>query len=367
MKSAIIIALLFASALAFVPFGFTGLPEAEKPTGRITIPLTHGSMFDTEGIPITNFMDAQFYGPITIGTPPQEFIVIFDTGSSNLWVPAKGCTSLACLTHPKFNNESSTTFKYDGRKMVIPYGKGNVAGTVGEDTVDFGGYNVSGVGFGLMTTISANFAVTKAAGILGMAYQNISEDSLPTVFGLLVEQGLVQNATFSFYLTSKAGQEGSVLILGGYDPKYATTDFKFYPLINDTYYIIDVADFGVGNNSLGGGKKMAGVVDTGTSLIVGSPDLVTALLQYLPEKPDCTNLNQYPNLTFTFGSDTYEVGPEFYIISELGQCMLGIMAMADLPFSGFILGDVFIRQYYTIFDYGNSQVGFATANLNPSA
>lgn len=365
MKSAVIIALLFASAFAFVPFGFT-IPEAEKPTGRITIPLEHGHMFDSEGIPITNFMNAQFYGPISIGTPPQEFTVIFDTGSSNLWVPAKGCTSLACLTHPKFKNESSSTFKYDGRKMVIPYGKGNVAGTVGNDTVNFGGYNVTDVAFGLMTTISANFVATKAAGILGLAYGNISEDALPTVFGLLVEQGLVQNATFSFYLTAKAGEQGSTLTLGGYDPKFASSDFKFYPLINDTYYIISVADFGVGNQSLGNGRTMAGIVDSGTSLIVGSPDLVTELLKILPEKPDCTNLNQYPNITFTFGSDTYNVGPEYYIISELGQCMLGVMAMADLPFSGFILGDVFIRQYYTIFDYGKAQVGFATANHDQS-
>jgi len=97
---------------------------------------------DSNGIPITNFLNAQFYGQISIGTPAQEFTVIFDTGSSNIWVPTKGCESLACLTHPKYNPADSTTYKADGRKIVMQYGKGNVAGTVGVDTVNFGGYNV---------------------------------------------------------------------------------------------------------------------------------------------------------------------------------------------------------------------------------
>jgi len=360
MQSAVLLALLLAtSAFAII--------NQEPVGGRISIPLTHGHYVDENGIPITNFLDAQFYGPVSIGTPAQDFTVIFDTGSSNLWVPAKGCLSPACLVHPKFNKADSSSFVDDGRKIDIPYGKGEVAGTVGVDTVNFGGYDVSGVDFGLMTTVSANFIATKAGGILGLAYVKISEDDLPPVFDLLVKQGLVENATFSFFLTKDPGQEGSELILGGYDPKYAKGDFKYYDLVNDTYYLIEVADFGVKNQSLSGNKislsagKSLGVVDTGTSVLVGSTDLVNELLQYLPAKPDCSQISTYPSIYFTLGDDEYEVSPEYYILNDLGSCILGVMALDNLPFEGWILGDVFIRQYYTIFDYGGSRVGFAPA------
>lgn len=326
-------------------------------------------------VPIKNFQDAQYYGPVSIGIPLQDFTVIFDTGSSNLWVPSKKCKSITCELHQRYDQTKSHDFHPDGRDMKIQYGSGEVEGFVASDTVTLGGLHVQNFLFGEMTHLSFNFATAKFDGILGMGWAAISVDKLPTVFDDMISQKVVDDGSFSFYLTEKPNAEGSALVLGGVDQKYYTGSFNYHPLKAENYWLIDLADIKIGTTSVKPSGSVNGIVDTGTSLMVGSKALVDPILSAIGYKQQipCEQVPNLPNFGLTIGSVNYSLPARMYIleITIFGQtqCLVGFQSLDFPPSFGtaLIMGDSWIKYYYTHFDVAQERVGFARAAPDASA
>jgi len=175
---------------------------------------------------------------------------------------------------------------------------------------------------------------------------------------------------------------GGEMMLGGIDQTKFTGNVNYVPLRSTTYWEFNVADFKLGGTSLGwcpSGSCIA-IADTGTSLIAGPADKVNALNQKLGAIIipgvneaiflDCNQTVSLPNIDITIGTVTYSLSPKDYIIktSSGGStiCISGFLGVQFPPpiDNLFILGDVFISTYYTVFDFGKQAVGFAKAVQN---
>jgi len=313
---------------------------------------------------IDDVMNAQYFGEIALGTPPQKFKVVFDTGSSNLWVPSHSCWSIPCWIHNTYRSSKSSTFNKNGTSLEIRYGSGAIKGFFTNDHVTLGNVRAQNITFGEATTLSGiSFIAAKFDGILGMGFRSISINNVITIFEALYEQKQIEEAAFSFYLSKIAGSTDSRLIFGGADEKYYEGKLEYFPIITETYWVIAMNYFKVNEHEV---KVSKAIMDTGTSLIVGSRDIIDKINADIGTVDStCKDLDKLPEIIINIGGFDYILKPDDYVLKvELFgyvQCVSGFMAM-DLPFKDtIILGDVFLKTYYTVFDMTHKQVGIAKA------
>ncbi|KIZ01760.1 cathepsin D, partial [Monoraphidium neglectum] len=187
-------------------------------------------------------MDAQYYGSIALGTPPQHFTVIFDTGSSNLWVPSVQCGwfNIACRLHNRYDAGRSSTYKANGTDFAIQYGTGSLSGYISVDRLTWGGLHVE------------NQAFAEAINEPGLTFVAAKDPN------------------------SKNGGE---LVLGGVDPAHFTGEHTWVPVTRRAYWQFDMDALAVeGRGDLGacdGGCPA--IADSGTSLVAGPSSEVSAI------------------------------------------------------------------------------------------
>lgn len=328
---------------------------------------------------LTNFLDSQYYGIISIGTPPQNFTVLFDTGSSNLWVPSIHCSLLdiACWFHHRYNSKKSSTYAKNGTEFSIQYGRGSLSGFISGDTVTVAGLSVSGQQFAeAVKQPGIAFVFARFDGVLGMGYPSISVDNVMPVFDTAMAAKLLPQNIFSFYISrDTTAAVGGELMLGGTDPQYYTGDLHYVNVTRKAFWQIGMNRVDVGNQLTLCKAGCQAIVDTGTSLIAGPKEEVKALQKAIGAIPllmgealiECTKIPTLPVISFDIGGKTFNLTGEDYVVkeSQMGVtiCLSGFMAMDIPPPTGplWILGDVFIGKYYTVFDRDADRVGFATA------
>ncbi|KAK5800348.1 hypothetical protein VI817_002560 [Penicillium citrinum] len=319
---------------------------------------------------VDNFLNAQYFSEIEIGTPPQKFKVVLDTGSSNLWVPSSECSSIACFLHSKYDSSASSTYKKNGTEFAIKYGSGSLSGFVSQDTLKIGDLKVQKQDFAEATSEPGlAFAFGRFDGILGLGYDTISVDKMVPPFYNMINQGLLDEPVFAFYL-GDANKEGdnSEATFGGVDKDHYTGELIKIPLRRKAYWEVDLDAIAFGD-SIAELDNTGVILDTGTSLIALPSTLAELLNKEIGAKKsftgqytvECSARDSLPDLTFTLSGHNFTIGPYDYVLEVQGSCISSFMGM-DFPEPVgplAILGDSFLRQWYSVYDLGNNAVGLA--------
>ncbi|XP_054032422.1 pepsin B [Dryobates pubescens] len=324
--------------------------------------------------PITNHLDSSYFGEISIGTPPQNFLVLFDTGSSNLWVPSTYCQTPACFNHAKFNPSSSSTFSSSGQSYTLSYGSGSLTVLLGYDTLRIQSIAVAAQEFGLSQNEPTQpFYFAEFDGILGMAYPSLAVGGMPTALQGMLQQNQLTQPIFSFYFSRQPTYSyGGELVLGGIDQRLFRGGITWAPVTQELYWQVALDSFAIGQTATGWcSQGCQAIVDTGTYLLTVPQQYLDGFLQFTGAQQtsygyavDCSQVQNMPSITFVINGALLPLSPSAYVLNKNGYCTLGIEPTYLPSQNGqplWILGDVFLKEYYTVFDMANSRIGFAVS------
>ncbi len=297
---------------------------------------------------------------ISLGTPQQEIINVgLDTGSSPLWVGSSGCSSCAGNL---FHETKSSTFSDSGAKFKIKYDDGTkFQGTVATDTVSIANMTVPNLGFGLIT--KAKFPQDEALvsqAVLGLA-PVCCGDNPSSILDSWKHSGITH---FDIYLPPSLENPGAMCVNCTVNPGNFTT----IPVtLTDEAWNSPKAKLETTSGVAISPLSYPGYFDTGSDLIYTPKTVFKAWcknLGWTVEGTDCTGpcsqVKTFANYTVNFSGVKLTLNTQDYLTYKYEGATCALSAVSNSDRDGWTFGVAFIRQFYTVWDWGaQPSVSFA--------
>ncbi|KAF9219390.1 acid protease [Gyrodon lividus] len=345
-----------------------GFDNFEKNTGASLPSAMKGAWKrDSSALPLISLSDPldRWFGTISIGTPPRNFAVLFDTGSSDVILPGPECDN-TCYGHTIYDPEASLTSAALRKFFSINFvGGASSFGNQYSDNVTIVGLTATDQALGTAAYYSEALQIGQFAGdgLLGMAFQSISRLNQRPFFQTLISQDQIEEPMFAFSLATPRPE----IYLGGTNPDMYTGDFTWAPIIQQGHWRVNIDSVVCnGQNVL---NNVPGIIDTGSLFIIGPPEDVAALYAAVGSIPVLGEPGFYsfpcdavPSVSFTFGDRSFPIPAEILNMepseNDPSQCIGSIYAGNFVR--TWIVGNTFLSTVYTAFDVANQRVGFAT-------
>jgi hypothetical protein len=342
---------------------------------RVSVEMVRGASGKTEAV-----HKMAYFGEVSIGTPSQKFVVVYDTGSGNLLVPGETCTDDACTKHNRFDEEKSSTFKplncngeevEDGKSkdlLTITFGTGHITGSCVEDQICLGSICSTGTFVSSTEESSQPFASFSFDGVLGLGRDVLAHKPEYSLMGRMVKNNQLASPLFSVFL-SDSSEETSEITFGQVKDEHMASELFWVPVHKKSgYWEVQIEDITFNNKRKQICQNCRVAVDTGTSQLAGPSDIIHKLRQELEVKSDCENFEELPKLGFAIGTHILNLHPRDYVDKEESSCSLSLMELDVPPPKGplFVFGIPFLQKFFTVYDHANDKVGFATAKHKDS-
>ncbi|KAF1921985.1 aspartic peptidase domain-containing protein [Ampelomyces quisqualis] len=323
--------------------------------------------------------DLSYMVAVTIGDSKEEYHLLLDSAASNTWVMGQDCRSNACKLHNSFGTSDSSSLKTQTTPFSVTYGTGSVSGTLATDTLHIGPLSPS-LTFGLANDVSSEFSSYPMDGILGIGRGTADNIAAPKLLDVLSTSKLISAKIYGVHLSRATdGLSDGELNLGTVNKDRFTGDLNYVDCVpNDTgFWEVPVSAASVDTNSIPLASARNAIIDTGTSFILMPPSDALALHKNIAGYVQDGETFSVPcdtaaTVQFSFNNVPYNISTADWRGGKLstGLCRSNIVGRQTFGEKQWLVGDVFLKNVYSVFDAEKWRVGFGVKSAGaatPSA
>lgn len=309
--------------------------------------------------------DYSYTCTIQVGASGKAMQMLIDTGAANTWIMGSDCSSEPCLAHNTFGAKDSTSLRVTDTEFSLSYGSGTVSGLIYNDTVTMADFSIP-LSFGSASVVSNEFASYPMDGILGLGRSASSSVEAPTFMEAIDSRNVLQKNLLGIHLQRNSdGSTDGELNFGSPNTDRYTGDVSYTSTVKGSdLWEIPIDDAAVNGVKCSFYGKTA-IIDTGTSFLLLPPEDAKCIHKLIPGSQQEGEIFNVPCLAsvpvqIIISKITYNIPPKDYLGKPVPGgtlCESNIIGKDTFGPDRWLVGDVFLKNVYTIFDFDQDEIG----------